>query len=268
MFRRSCLSALLGLVVCASAGDPAPLALTGEQRKDAEFLENLSIPSPGELFTAYGKIGKPDWTALFRKPPPHSIISRPLIALNLGTLIADGFLAAEAQDKQEVKNVSREIKALAKGLGLEQEFIVRNNSIAAFADGRQWEVLDEEFEAVQSEFAAAMSVRRDDELAVLMALGCWLRSMETVSAHLAANYTTQGAGILRQPGVGGFFAARLDMLSAKITSIPVIAEIHRGLPALDTALSQPAETPLSGEAAAAMHTLTAGMMRALSAPQK
>lgn len=263
-----CLSAFLGLAAFASGEGPASKPLDEEQIRGAEFLGSLSIPNAGELFAAFGKIGKPDWGLFFRKSPPTSLTSRPLIALNLGTLIADGFLAAEAQDRQQVKNVSREIKLLAKSLGLEQDFMVRNNSIADFADGRQWEVLDEEFEAVQSELAAAMSGQRDDELATLMSLGCWLRSMEIVSAHLAANYTTEGAEILRQPAVGEFFTARLDALSAKVRTIPVIAEIHRRLPALGVALSRPAETPPSREAVATLHNLTAGLIHLIFTPEK
>src|SRR5256885_1478177 len=115
MFRRACLSALLGLAACASA-ENGPPPLDEEQIRDAEFLENLSIPNPGELFTAFSKSAKPDWSVFFRKQPPVQHTSRPLIALNLGTCIADGFLAAEAQDRQQVKNVSTEIKLLAKSL--------------------------------------------------------------------------------------------------------------------------------------------------------
>ena len=69
---------------------------------------------------------------------PFTFTSRPQIALNLGTLIADGYLAVEAQDKQEVRNISREIKSLAKTLGLEHDLVIRSNSIGDFADARQW----------------------------------------------------------------------------------------------------------------------------------
>ena len=268
MYRSACLPALLGVAVCAFAADTGPVPLDGEQIRSAEFLESLSIPNPGELFAAFGKIGKPDWTPFFRKQPPAAHTSRPLLALNLGTLIADGFLAAEAQDRQEVKNVSREIKQLAKSLGLEQEFTVRNNSIADFADGRQWEALDEELEAVQSELAAAMGGQRDGELATLMSLGCWLRSVEIASAHLAANYTGDGAKILRQPAVGEFFAARIEALPAKIKTIPVIAEIQRRLPALAATLSLRPENPPSDEAVTNLHRLTEGMIHLIAAQEK
>ncbi len=264
---RACLSAFFGLAACALAEVPAPQPLAEEQIRTAEFLD-LSIPNPGELFAAYGKVAVPDWAALFRKPPQTSHITRPHIALNLGTLIAEGFLAAEAQDKQQVKNVSREIKLLAKGLGREQEFMVRNNSIADFADSRRWDALDEELEAVQSEFASAMNAQHDEELVTLMSLGCWLRALEVVSSHLAAKYTPEGAAILRQPGVGEFFVARMDALPEKMKAIPVVAEIRRRMPELATALSLPVETPPTSEAVTGLQSLTTGILNLVTAPEK
>lgn len=268
MLFRVCLSAFLGLAACASAEAPSPPPLDEEQLRSAEFLGDLSIPSPGELFAAFGKTGKPDWGTHFRNPPPPSLVTRPIIALNLGALIAEGFLAAEAQDRQQVKNVSREIKLLAKSLGLEQEFVGRNNSIADFADSRRWDALDEELEAVQSEFAASMNAHRDNDLVTLMWLGCWLRSMEIITAHLAADYTPEAAKILRQPAVGEFFTARLDALPEKLKTIPVLAEVHRRLPALGKALALPPETPLSTEAVRDLASLTTGMLNLISAPEK
>ena len=252
----------------AFADGPGSQPLDDEQMRGAEFLEHLSIPNAGELFAAIGKIGKPDWALLFRKPPSASITSRPLIALNLGTLIADGFLAAEAQDRQQVKNVSREIKLLAKSIGLEQELMVRSNSIADFADGRQWDVLDEELEAVQSELALAMNAQRDGELATLMSLGCWLRSIEIASAYLAANYTTEGAELLRQPAVGEFFAACLDALPAKVRTLSAVSEIHRRLPVLGVALSRPIGSPPSSDSIAVLHTLTTAMVQIITTEVK
>jgi hypothetical protein len=267
MSLRVCTSALLGLAACAAAGGPGPQPLADEQIRSAEFLD-LSIPNAGELFAAFGKVAKPDWTAFFRKPPQTSLITRPIIALNLGTLIADGFLAAEAQDRQQVKNVSREIKVLAKSLGLEQEYMGRNNSIADFADSRRWEALDEELEAVQTEFATAMSAQRDDGLVTLMSLGCWLRSLEIVSAQLSANYTVEGAALLRQPAVGEFFSTRLEALPDKVKVIPVVAEIHRSLPALGAVLSLPSDTRPSSEAVTGLQGLTAGLVNRITASEK
>lgn len=268
MFRRACLPVLIGMMACALAEPAGPQPLTPEQIREAEFLDGLSIPNPGELFAALGKSGKPDWAALFRKQPPASHITRPLIALNLGIRLADAFLAAEAQDRQQVKNVSMEIKLIAKGLGLEQDFMVRSNSIADFADSRQWDALFEEIEAVRGELAATMEGQRDADLVMLMSLGCWLRSVDIATAELVANYSPEDVNILRGSAIGEFFSTRLNALPAKTRAIPVITEIQQRLPELSAALSFPEGKTPPKDKVSGMHRLTAAMISLIAAPEK
>lgn len=268
MFRRICLPVLIGMAACALADPTGPQPLTPEQIREAEFLDGLSIPNPGEIFAALRKSAKPDWAAFFRKQPPASHITRPLIALNLGIRIADAFLAAEAQDRQQVKNVSVEIKLIAKGLGLEQDYMVRNNSIADFAENRQWDALVEEIEAVRGELAATMEGQRDADLVMLMSLGCWLRSMDIATAELVANYTPEDASILRGSAIGEFFTARLSALPAKTKAMPVIAEIQQRLPELSRALSFSDGKPPAKDKVSGMHRITAAIISIISSPEK
>ena len=254
----------------ARAQDAAPggTALSPEQIRGVSVIGQLSIPSPGEQFAAFAKTGKPDWSAMFRKSPPVTFTSRPQIALNLGALIADGHLAVEAQDKQEVKNISREIKSLARGLGLEHDLVTRSNSIGDFAEGRKWAALSAEFEAVQNELAAAMNARQDHAFVTLMTLGGWLRTLEIIAAHLSANYTPEGAKALRQPAIGGYFTRQLDAMPAKITASPMIAALRRDLPGLYAAVSFPANQPPTAEDLGRLKILTAGIVTAIGTLQK
>src|SRR3954464_7873219 len=91
----------------AGEKDAGPVAvgptLTGEEVAGATRLDVFSIPTPGELMAAIDKIGKPDWASAIG--PPLNVTSfsaRPQMALNLGGLIADGFIAVEAEDAQQV----------------------------------------------------------------------------------------------------------------------------------------------------------------------
>lgn len=268
MFRRASMPVLIGMAACALAEPVGPQPLTPEQIRGAEFIDGISIPNPGELFAAFGKSGKPDWAAFFRKQPPAPHTSRPLIALNLGIRLADGFLAAEAQDRQQVKNVSMEIKLLAKSLGLEQDYMVRSNSIADFADSRQWDALVEEIEAVRGELAATMEGQRDADLVMLMSLGCWLRSVDIATAELVANYSPENANILRGSAIGEFFSTRLSALPAKTRAIPVIAEIQQRLPELSRALAFPEGKTPPKDKVSGMHRITAAMISIIAAPEK
>src|SRR4030088_2315910 len=90
---------LLASVLLANAAEQR--ALTADQLAKAFKTDTLTIPTPGELFAALEKPGKPDWAGQYRTPIPTTYRNRAQIALNLGGLIRDGFIAVEAQDSQQ-----------------------------------------------------------------------------------------------------------------------------------------------------------------------
>src|SRR5260370_40833477 len=116
LMRRS-LSAPLLLVLSVALAADAP-HLSHDQLAKAVRSDSISIPTPGELFAALEKPGKPNWSGQYRGPIPMTYRNRAQIALNLGGLIADGFIAVEAKDRQQVKNIGSDIIKLAKALGV------------------------------------------------------------------------------------------------------------------------------------------------------
>src|SRR6266705_7205165 len=108
----------IGLVngCCAVIG-AEPARLPADQLARAIKNDSISIPTPGELFAALEKPGKPNWSGQYRGPIPMTYRNRAQIALNLGGLIADGFIAVEAKDSQQVKNIGSDIMKLSKALG-------------------------------------------------------------------------------------------------------------------------------------------------------
>ena len=90
--------------------------LSSDQMAKAAKSDAITVPTPGELFAALGKTGKINWSAQYRAPIPTTYGNRAQIALNLGGLIADGFIAVEAKDGQQVKNIGSDIMKLGKAL--------------------------------------------------------------------------------------------------------------------------------------------------------
>ena len=168
----------------ASAAAPAvPEAtpLTAEQMAASMTSDAMTVPTPGELFAALNKQCKPNWGAQARGPINTAYSDRAQAALNLGGLIADGYVAVEAQDGQQVKNLGRDILALAKNLGISKEILARGNSIQQFADDNDWNALKEELEATQNEVKQEMDALHDEELVTLLSLGGWMRGTQVVS---------------------------------------------------------------------------------------
>ena len=115
--------------------------LSSDQLAKAVRNESISIPTPGELFAALGKPGKPNWSGQFRGPLPTTYRNRPQIAMNLGGLIADGFIAVEAQDSQQVKNTGSDIIKMAKALGVSEADVIASleaGDLKGKRIGSQW----------------------------------------------------------------------------------------------------------------------------------
>src|SRR4051795_13660223 len=195
---------LIGLARASLGLAAAPANLAPEQLAGAIRTDALTIPTPGELFAALEKPGKPDWAGQYRTPIPMTYRNRAQIALNLGGLIADGFIAVEAQDSQQVKNIGADIIKLAKALGVSENVLSRGNSINEFAENGEWDPLHEELEATQNEVKTSMQSHQDQDLVILVSLGGWIRGTQVVTASLAKNYDDQSAKVLRQPAVVNF----------------------------------------------------------------
>src|SRR5437762_13442642 len=98
MIFRVPLAALASLAFFSAAFATEPAPLPPDQLAKAIKIDSLTIPTPGELFAALEKPGKPDWAGQYRTPIPMTYRNRAQIALNLGGLVADGFIAVEAQE--------------------------------------------------------------------------------------------------------------------------------------------------------------------------
>ncbi|PYJ69438.1 MAG: hypothetical protein DME76_08930 [Verrucomicrobia bacterium] len=119
-----CLLALAAGVWAATAATDTA-RLPAAQLQKAVRSDSISIPTPGELFAALEKPGKTNWSAQYREPIPMTYRNRAQIALNLGGLVADGFIAVEAKDSQQVKNIGSDIIKLAKALGVSEKLLSR-----------------------------------------------------------------------------------------------------------------------------------------------
>jgi hypothetical protein len=217
-----------------SSPSPAPLSsLPAEQLAKAIKTDSLTIPTPGELFAAFEKPGKPDWAGQYRTPIPMTYRNRGKIALNLGGLIADGFIAVQAQDSQQVKNIGTDIIKLAKALGVSENVLSRGNSINEFAENSEWDALQEELEATQNEVKTSMQSHSDQDLVILVSLGGWIRGTQVVSASIVKNYDERSAKVLRQPAVVNFIHTKMNEIAPELRNEPLVKAVGDQLTGLE-----------------------------------
>ena len=232
--------AIAFLAATATAVAAEPPRLPPDQLAKAIRTDSLTIPTPGELFAALGKPGKPDWASQYRGPIPTTYRNRAQIALNLGGLIADGFIAVEAQDSQQVKNIGADIIKLAKALGVSETVLSRGNRINEFAENDEWDSLQEELESTQNEVKASMQSHSDQDLVILVSLGGWIRGTQVVSGSVLKNYDERAAKVLRQPAVVNFIHSQLNDVAPELRNEPLVKNASDQLSALEQLVNFPA----------------------------
>src|SRR6266513_2276023 len=203
-----------GVLVAAGAEETGHL--TADQLAKATRSDLITIPTPGELFAALGKTGKTNWSGQYRGPIPVTYRNRAQIALNLGGLIADGFIAVEAKDGQQVKNIGADIIKLAKALGVSEKLLGRGSSINEFAEHNEWDTLQEELEATQNEVKSAMQSHADQDLVILVTLGGWIRGTQVVTAAIVKDYSENNARVLRQPALVHLMQSKINEAVSKM----------------------------------------------------
>ncbi len=229
--------ALIGSIVTAFAAETG--RIPADQLAKATTSDLISIPTPGELFTALEKSGKINWAGQYRGPMPVTYSNRAQIALNLGGLIADGFIAVEAKDGQQVKNIGSDIIKLAKALGVSEKLLGRGSSINEFAENNEWDTLQEELEATQNEVKSSMQSHSDQDLVILVTLGGWIRGTQVVTSAIVQNYNEQSARVLRQPALVHFMQSRINEISPELRNEPLVKEVSNELGKIEKLVSFP-----------------------------
>jgi len=232
--------AMLALVpVVSTAEAEQAQRLSSDQMAKAVRTDSISVPTPGELFAALGKTGKINWSAQYRGPIPMTFRNRAQIALNLGGLIADGFIAVEAKDGQQVKNIGSDIMKLGKALGVSEQLLTRGNSINEFAEHNEWDTLQEELEATQNEVKSSMQSHDDQDLVILVTLGGWIRGTQVVTGAIIKNYNESAAKVLREPALIHFIQSKLNAISPELRQEPLVKDVSEQLTGLEKLVSFP-----------------------------
>src|SRR5881227_2390341 len=225
--------ALLGVTLCAEAAQ-APLRIDVKQM--SKKVENVVVPLPSEIFGALNKLGSVNWREYVRTEKSTNFTERPRIALLLGTVIADGFIAVQAEDAPAVKEIGQRVLNLSKGIGVGNSITPHAKAITEAADKRKWENVRHELDRTQNSVQQAMNELQDQKLSQLVSLGGWLRGTQILTAVVDRHFTPEGAELLHQPDLLRYFGDRLTAMPEY--SVPVVQNIKQALvevrPLIDT----------------------------------
>jgi hypothetical protein len=204
----------------------------------ATQLDEVVVPLPSEVFNVLDKLGSPNWEEQLREPVIKNTGERAQIALLLGCVVAEGFVAVEAADKERVKRIGRDVLELARAIGVESTVLSRTNSIVTKADSGDWPAVRTELDGALTDVKNAMIELKDDHLAHLVSLGGWLRGTEVLTAVVQKSYSPDGADLLNQPDLLRYFQTRLAGMPQRLRSDPLVTRIEKGLQEISPLINQ------------------------------
>ena len=231
------LPAILSTVVLVAAASGAPLPPPPAQLdleklpSQARVIDRVVVPVPSEIFAVLDKLGKPRWAGLIHrdtsKAKPSGEAAQ--IAMMLGVIIAEGFIAVEAEDAEEVKELGRAILTFSNAIGVRKAVVRRASSVIEFADKNRWNRVRSELDGALADVREAMIELNSESLAQLVSLGGWLRGTEVLAQVVGMDFSRQGAELLHQPGLIEHFEKQVDGMRSRLRSNRVVGKVRQGL---------------------------------------
>jgi len=190
-------------------------------------VEDVVVPLPNEVFGALNKLGGVNWREYVRNDKGANFTERPRIALLLGAVIADGFIAVQAEDAATVKDIGQRVLTLSKAIGVSSSITAHAKAITEAADKRNWASVRQELDKTQNSVQQAMNEVHDEKLSQLVSLGGWLRGTEVLTAVVTKRYSDEGSELLHQPYLLNYFETRLQAMPE--FNLKLLQDIHSAL---------------------------------------
>lgn len=249
-----------------------PLAAAPPERIDvsqfpAAVYEDVIIPVPSEIFAVLDKLGSPDWEEMLPESFPGVAQERGRIALRLGQVIADGFIAVQAGDSGKVKDIGREVLTLAGAIGVRDAVVSRSRRITEAADAQDWQKVRRELDGAMQDVKEAMVELRDEQLAQLVSLGGWLRGTQALTQVVVSDYRPETAELLHQPMLLDYFTSKLSAMDPALRETELLTAIARQLDEIRPLIAVGDGRAIPPESVTRIHAMTTRMVESIQSPE-
>jgi len=241
-----CLLLLFALASSATA-EPSSRSAIRDLPAQSRPIDDVVVPVPREIFQSLDKFADSNWTRVQRrglaKWKPHGDQAR--IALLLGALIGEGFIAVEAKDEDQVKKVGSAVLKVAAALGVKKSVLRHSRAIIEDAEKGDWNAVRQEWDGVFADVENAMRELDSEQLAQLVSLGGWLRGTEALTVLILQNYSSDSAELLRQPALLDYFEKRIAEMNRAQRPNALVARMEEGIRGIRPLVRNDSRTRLS-----------------------
>lgn len=210
---------------------PADL-LEDEHLREELGVNEFTAPSISKLFDTLQFLMPLPLVEVQRQPNERMPLDRADLAIELGFLIADGFLIVQAGQMDQVERMAADLTRYGKALGAGDRINRHAASLLESAKKQDIPQLKKELAATQKDVEAELVTLRDADLAHLISLGGWIRALEVSSVAVDKQFSAERATKIMREDIADYYTEIVAGLEPRISERPnyiAIRDVLSGL---------------------------------------
>lgn len=200
-------------------GIPADLVDDPHLREELAVNE-FTAPSIAKVFDTLQFLMPLPVVETERKMPARMPMDRADLAIELGFLIADGFLVVQAEQLEKVEGMAKDLTRYGKALGAGDR--VNRHAAGLLESARKKDVtqLKKELAATQRDVEVELVTLRDADLAHLISLGGWIRALEVSTVAVDKQFSAERARKVMREDIADYYTESVAGLEPRISERP------------------------------------------------
>ncbi|NNJ41955.1 MAG: hypothetical protein HKP15_01295 [Akkermansiaceae bacterium] len=224
-------SIILATTTAAQANEDRPPvmrpAVPDDLIDDPHVREELGVneftaPSIKRIFDDLDKLAPLPADELVHEMPHRMPLNRTDLALEIGFLIADGFMAVQAGHMNKIEKLAKDLSRYGRALGAGERVNRHAASLLENAQKNNLQALKKELTATQRDVETDLIHLRDVDLAHLISLGGWIRALEVGAHAVEKKYTLERAQHLYREDIADYYEGSIGALDPRVSERPDI----------------------------------------------
>ncbi len=202
-------------------------AMLDESHSNQELGINVyTAPSISKIFDQLDNLPAIPEEYVLRNRPEKMPTDTGTLALEMGYLLADGFIAVRSGHMNDVKPIALDLTRYGKAMGVGERMNMHSASLLENAEKGQLEAFKANLAATQGDVNAELTALRDPDLAHLIALGGWLRALDASAAAIENRFEPTQAATIFYPDAPEYFDEVLGYLNPQTGSKLKVARMR------------------------------------------
>ena len=203
-----------------------------------------TAPSISKIFAQLDNLPSIPEDYVLRRRPEHLPLNAGKLALEMGYILADGFIAVRSGHMNDIKPIALDLSRYGKAMGVGGKMNTYSASLLEHAEKGQLEEFKRILASTQSAVNDELTALRDPDLAHLLALGGWVRALEAAAAALEQRFDADQAAAIFYADAPAYFNEILSGLHPRIARRLKVESMSRHMETLIDQMSlAPGEAP-------------------------